>query len=88
MDVINRRTSASAVFLVLGLIAGGMVGYETRPAETAAIRLGPLNIEVQSKPRDQDKLTNDQKQHIAAIALIGGVIGLGFGFAFQRSIKS
>ena len=87
MDVLRRKANAPAVFLVLGLIAGGLVGYDTRPAESAAIRLGPLNIEVQGQPRDQDKLNNDQKQHIAIVALIGGVIGLGFGFALQRGIK-
>ncbi len=75
------------IFLLLGLVAGALVGYETRPVEKAEIRLGPLNIEVQgNKPSARDELTSDQKQHIVTITLIGGVIGLGFGLALQRRI--
>jgi hypothetical protein len=87
MQVLKQKASAPIVFLLLGLIAGTLVGYATRPAETASLRLGPLSVEVQSKPADVDDLTKSQKQHIATIALIGGVIGLGLGFAFQRGIK-
>ena len=33
------------VFLLIGLIVGGLTGYLTRP-ETAEIRIGPLSLEV------------------------------------------
>ena len=85
MRIAKQQANTPIVFLLLGLIAGALIGYETRPAETADIRIGPLNIEVQGKkPSARDKLTSDQKQHIATIMLIGGIIGLGFGFAVQR----
>jgi hypothetical protein len=87
MQALKQKASAPVIFLVLGMIMGTLVGYVTRPAETAALRLGPLSVEVQSKPADLDDLTKNQKQHIATIALIGGVIGLGLGLAFQRGIK-
>lgn len=76
------------VFLILGVIAGALVGYATRPAATSEIRIGPLAIEVQGKkPSAHDQLTDDQVNHIVTIALIGGVIGLVLGFATQRSFK-
>jgi hypothetical protein len=74
------------VFLVIGVLAGALIGYVTRP-ESAEIRIGPLNIEITGKGissrRDQE-LTSSQVQHIALLTLIGGVIGLGFGFAVER----
>ena len=76
------------VFLLIGLIVGGLTGYLTRP-ETAEIRIGPLSLEVRGKniPHDEGgELTSDQVQHIAIITLIGGMIGLGFGFALQRGM--
>jgi hypothetical protein len=70
------------LFLVLGIVVGGLIGYLTRP-ESAEIRIGPLNIEVTGKgvARPDDTLTSAQAQHIALFALIGGLLGLGFGFA-------
>ena len=88
MQILKQQANAPIVLLLLGLIAGALVGYETLPAETAEIRIGPLNIEVQGKkPSARDELTSDQKQHIATITVIGGIIGLGLGFALQRSTR-
>jgi hypothetical protein len=73
-------------FLVVGLLIGALSGYLTRP-ESAEIKLGPLSIEVKGNQiaHDNGPLTSSQVQHIAIIALIGGVIGLGVGFAAGRS---
>lgn len=76
----------SKIFLlVLGVIIGGVVGYATRP-ETAEIRIGKLNIEITGKGigRNDGSLTSDQWKHIAIFSLIGGVLGLGLGFAMER----
>jgi len=71
--------------LVLGVIIGGAVGYATRP-ETAEIRIGKLNIEISGKGvgRNDGSLTSEQSKHIAIFALIGGLLGLGLGFAIDR----
>ena len=73
-------------FLVVGLLIGALSGYLTRP-ESAEIKLGPLSIEVKGNQiaHDNGPLTSSQVQHIAIITLIGGVIGLGVGFAAGRS---
>ncbi|HLL28154.1 MAG TPA: hypothetical protein VKT73_10990 [Xanthobacteraceae bacterium] len=70
------------LFLVLGIVLGGLIGYLTRP-ESAEIRIGRLNIEVTGKGlgRPDDALTPTQTRHIALLALVGGILGLGFGFA-------
>ena len=88
MQILNRQVNAPIVFLLLGLIAGALVGYETLPVERSEIRLGPLNIEVQGKkPSARDELTDRQAQHVVTIMLIGGIIGLGCGFGVQRRIR-
>jgi hypothetical protein len=71
--------------LILGVVIGGIVGYATRP-ETAEIRIGKLNIEISGKGvgGHSDRLTSDQSKHIAIFALIGGILGLGLGFAMER----
>jgi hypothetical protein len=73
-------------FLLIGLVIGGLAGYMTRPAETAAIRLGPLSVEVRNNERARGggPLTSEQVQHIAIMAMVGGVIGLGVGFAVGK----
>ncbi len=73
-------------FLVVGLLIGALAGYLTRP-ESAEIKLGPLSIEVKGNQvaRDNGPLTSSQIQHIAIITAIGGVIGLGMGFAMGRN---
>ena len=77
MQILKQQVSAPIVFLVLGLLAGVLVGYATIPVERAAIRLGPIDIETQGKkPSVGDELTDSQTQHVLTIALIGGLIGL------------
>lgn len=73
------------VFLVVGLLVGALAGYLTRP-EATEIKFGPLNIEVKGDriARDNGPLTSSQVQHIALITLVGGVVGLGFGFVAAR----
>jgi hypothetical protein len=74
------------VFLLLGLLVGAVSGYMTRP-ESAEIKLGPLSIEVKGNQvaHDNGPLTSSQVQHVALITLIGGVIGLGVGFAIGKN---
>lgn len=83
MQIAGRTYSRKAVLLVIGLIAGLLIGYVTRP-ESAEIRIGGFSIEVTGKGverhRDGD-LTNSQVQHIALFTVIGGLIGLALGFA-------
>ena len=69
-------------FLLVGLAIGGLTGYLTRP-ELTEIKLGPLSVEVRSNEmaRGGGPLTSSQVQHIAILTAIGGVIGLGVGFA-------
>lgn len=73
------------VFLVVGLLVGALAGYLTRP-ESAEIKLGPLSIEVKGDRPAQGNgpITSSQMQHIALITLIGGAIGLGFGFVARK----
>jgi hypothetical protein len=74
------------VFLLIGLLIGALSGYVTRP-ESAEIKLGPLSIDVKGNQvaRDNGPLTSSQVQHIAIITLIGGVIGMGVGFAVGKN---
>ncbi len=85
MAMRGRRFNVLVVFLLVGLAAGAVIGFMTRP-QTAEIRIGPLNIEVrgQNIARGDGKLTSGQVQHIAIVALIGAALGLGLGFAVQR----
>jgi hypothetical protein len=73
------------VFLLVGLVIGGLAGYLTRP-ESTEIKLGPLSFEVRSDEvaRGGGPLTSSQVQHIAIMTAIGGVIGLGVGFAVGK----
>ena len=78
--------SSLVAFLIVGLLIGALSGYLTRP-ESTEIKLGPLSIEVKGNQvaHDNGPLTSSQVQHIAIITLIGGVIGLGVGFAAGKS---
>jgi xanthosine utilization system XapX-like protein len=88
MQIFNRSVNAPIVFVLIGLLVGALVGYATIPVERSAIRLGPINIETQGKkPSVGDELTSAQNQHVQMIALIGGLIGFGCGFAVQRRTK-
>lgn len=72
-------------FLVAGLLIGALAGYLTRP-ESAEIKLGPVNIQVtgDKAARGGGPMTSSQMQHVAIITAIGGIIGLGLGFAITR----
>lgn len=78
--------NAKIVLLLVGLVAGGLVGYLTRP-QAAEIKLGPLSVEVQDSSaagmRGGD-LTSGQMQHVGLFAVIGAVLGLGAGFVADR----
>jgi len=88
MQIFNRSLNAPIVFVLIGLLAGALVGYATIPVERSGIRLGPIELETQTKkPAVGDELTNAQTQHVLTIVLIGGLIGLGCGIAVQRRTR-
>jgi uncharacterized membrane protein YeaQ/YmgE (transglycosylase-associated protein family) len=80
----RQRSNALVVFLVVGLLVGALAGYLTRP-ETAEIRFGPISVEVRGNnvARGGGELTSSQVEHIAIVALIGGIVGLALGFAIK-----
>ena len=78
-----QRSNPLVAFLVVGLLIGALSGYLTRP-EMAEIRMGPISIEVRGDNVARGgEITSGQMKHIAFITLIGGIIGLGFGFAVK-----
>jgi hypothetical protein len=79
-----KGRSNLVAFLVVGLLIGAFAGYLTRP-ESAEIKLGPLQVEVTGDrvAKGGGSLTSSQIRHIALIALIGGVVSLGLGFAVK-----
>jgi hypothetical protein len=80
----RNQSNTLVAFLVAGLLIGALAGYLTRP-ETAEIKLGPVSVEVRGNQvaRGGGPVTSGQVEHIAIITLIGGVIGLGLGFAIK-----
>jgi uncharacterized membrane protein YeaQ/YmgE (transglycosylase-associated protein family) len=81
---VPRQSNTLLAFLVVGLLIGAIAGYLTRP-ETAEIKFGPVSVEVRGNQvaRGSGPVTSGQVEHIAIITLIGGVIGLGFGYAVK-----
>ncbi len=80
------RANAMVAYAVIGLLIGALAGYLTRP-ESTEIRIGPVQIEVTGKGIARDgggSLTSSQMQHVLLIALIGGLIGVGIGYAVDR----
>jgi hypothetical protein len=76
--------NTKAVLLVLGLVAGALAGYLTRP-QSAEINLPGLNIQITGEGAAQSgEITATQWQHIGIFAAIGAVIGLGAGFVVGR----
>ena len=74
--------NAKVLCLVLGVVAGGLVGWLTRP-QVAEIRLPGIDIKVQGEgPRGG--LTSEQTRHIGIAAVVGAIIGLGVGFVADR----
>jgi uncharacterized membrane protein YeaQ/YmgE (transglycosylase-associated protein family) len=80
----SRQSNTLLAFLVIGLLVGALAGYVTRP-ETAEIRFGPISVEVRGNnvARGGGELTSSQVEHIAIVALIGGIVGLALGFAIK-----
>lgn len=74
--------SFKVLFLVLGLAAGGIVGWLTRP-QVAEIRLPGIDIKLQGQSADGG-LTSEQSRHIGLAAVAGAIIGLGVGFLADR----
>jgi len=79
------RANALLTLAVIGLLVGGLVGYLTRP-EAAEIKLGPISVEVQGQgtAHGGGSLTGGQMQHVAIVAIIGGLVGAGIGFVTSR----
>lgn len=78
--------SAKIVLLVVGLLAGALAGYVTRP-EATEFKLGPLSVEVQGdRPAGAKggELTSGQAQHIGIYAVIGALAGFALGFVADR----
>ena len=75
------------VLLLLGLLAGGVYGYVTRP-QSAEIKIGGTSIEFSSNristSSSSSGLTSAQGQHIALYAVGGGIIGLLLGLVAER----
>jgi hypothetical protein len=68
-----------AILLVIGVVAGGLIGYLTLP-EVASIDLGNVAIQVNDAGTSNDRLFR-----VAIFAVVGGLIGLALGFfADQR----
>jgi hypothetical protein len=83
--MLQGKANAMVAYAVIGLLIGALAGYLTRP-ESAEIRIGPVQIEITGKGIDRGggDLTSSQVQHILLIALIGGLIGVGLGYAVDR----
>jgi hypothetical protein len=78
--------NAPALLLLLGLLAGGLIGWFTRPS-AVDIQIGGVNIEIQGNTpagAEGGSLTSSQWRHIAIFAGIGAIVGLGAGFAVGR----
>jgi len=71
------------ICLLLGIIAGGLIGFVTKPP-VAGVTIPVINVPVQTEPKEKGDLTNRQFNHVALWALIGGIVGLGFGFVADR----
>ncbi|MFD1304093.1 hypothetical protein [Methylobacterium marchantiae] len=72
--------------LIVGLMAGGLIGYLTRP-QASEIKLGPLSVEMQDTSAaalSGGDLTSGQMQHVAIFAVLGAIVGLGIGFVVDR----
>ena len=73
------------ICLLLGIVAGGLVGYVTKPPQWARV-IPILNIAVELEPKEKGDLTERQFNYVALCALIGGIVGLGVGFVGDRRV--
>jgi uncharacterized membrane protein YeaQ/YmgE (transglycosylase-associated protein family) len=74
------------LWLVIGLVVGGLAGYLTRP-QAAELKVAGVSIEVQGNHAagaSGGSLTTGQSEHIAIFAVVGALIGLGIGFVADR----
>ncbi len=70
------------ICLLLGIVAGGLVGFVTKPP-TAQVTIPGINLQIKTEA-PQGELTNRQFNHIALCAMIGAIVGLGIGFVADR----
>jgi len=70
------------ICLLLGLVAGGLLGFVTKPP-AAQVTIPVINLQVKTEA-PQGELTNRQVNHIALCALIGAIVGFGVGFVADR----
>ncbi len=70
------------ICLLLGIVAGGLIGFMTKPP-TAQVTIPGINLEIKTEA-PQGELTNRQFNHIALCALVGAIVGLGVGFVADR----
>jgi hypothetical protein len=76
-------SNLKVICLVLGIVAGGLVGYVTKPPQW--VRVIPiLNIAVEAEPKQKGELTERQFNYVALCALIGGIVGFGVGVVGDR----
>lgn len=71
------------VCLVLGIVAGGLVGYVTKPPQWVTV-IPVFNIVVEAEPKQKGELTERQFNYVALCALIGGIVGFGVGVVGDR----
>lgn len=78
--------NAKVLFLVIGLVVGGLAGWLTRP-QAAEISILGLQVEVQgdrAAGASKGSLTTGQTQHVMIFAAIGALLGFGLGFVADR----
>lgn len=75
-------SNLKVICLILGIVAGGLVGFVTKPP-VAQVTIPGINLQVKTEG-PQGELTNRQFNHVALCALIGGIVGLGIGFVGDR----
>ncbi|MBB5753498.1 hypothetical protein [Prosthecomicrobium pneumaticum] len=75
------------VLLVVGLVAGALVGWVATPSPSAEMRVGGVEIAVdqnQVAVGPEGTIAESRTSRIALFAAIGAVIGLGIGFVADR----
>jgi len=78
--------NARVALLLIGLAVGGIIGWLTRP-EAVEFEVGPVRIEIEgdrAAGASGNSLTSGQATHVAIIAVLGGLLGLGLGFVVDR----
>lgn len=82
--------NAKVLLLLIGLVAGAIVGWFTKPP-AASLQLGPVNIEIasnQSVSGENGGLTDGQWYYIGMITAVGGLLGLGLGVLLDRGRRT